>query len=97
MTVDPTVTLGNIIEMVSILGTGFYILLKQTFSVRFMQEQIKDIKQETSKITEIVTDNAVRDKEMMNMKEDIRDLKRGRGYIQAEISGEYTKSGKVKG
>ncbi len=53
------------------------------------------MQKEISKIATIVTDNAVMQQRMLNMEEDIRDIKKGRGFIRDEVSGEYTRFGKI--
>lgn len=93
--IDYTISIGNLLTIGSILGGGFYILIKQSITHTLMEKQLDTMQKEISKIADIVTDNAVMQQRMLNIEEDIRDIKKGRGFIQNEISGEYSRFGKI--
>jgi len=91
--IDYTITVGNIIEIGAIVGGGFLVLVTMRNTVSNLKEDVVDMKAELRKLGEVVTTIAVTSTRLDNVEQDIRDLKHGRGFIQARaddgINGEY--------
>lgn len=94
--IDYTITMGNIIEITTIAGGGLILLIKQNGVIGNMKDAIKGIQAEVAKIGILMTNNAVLQQRVLNVEEDVRDLKRGKGYISKDIDGEYSRHGKIK-
>lgn len=95
MIVEQTITVGNIIEVTSILGGGLFLLIRNNFVLGFMKNELATMQKEIMKITTIITANAVLEQRVLNAEEDIRDLRRGKGFIADATNGEYSRHGKV--
>ncbi len=93
--IDYSITIGNILQILTLAGGGIYVLVRQTVMFKVMETELETMQKEISKIAIIVTDNAVMQQRMLNIEEDIRDIKKGRGFINNEVSGEYGRFGKV--
>lgn len=93
--IDYSITIGNILQIVAIAGGGVYVLVRQAIMFGLMEKELATMQTEISKIAKIVTDNAVMQQRILNIEEDIRDIKKGRGFIREEISGEYSRFSKI--
>lgn len=93
--IESTITVGNIIEAVSIITGVIIVLVRQSVTLESMRKELVAMEKEIEKIAIIIVDNAVTQQRLLNVEEDIRDLRKGRGYIAEEIAGEYTQHGKL--
>jgi hypothetical protein len=93
MVVDYTITIGNLIEIASIVGGGVLVLITLRNTVTNLQTDVGDMKKEIKKVGDVLVQMAVTSTRLDNVEQDIRDLKHGRGFIQARkvvgIDGEY--------
>jgi hypothetical protein len=86
MIVDYTITIGNIIEIASIVGGGL-ISLKNT--VGNLKEDVAAMHTEIKQIGKVLIQMAVTNTRLDNVEQEIRDLKHGRGFIRDAIEREY--------
>lgn len=98
ITIDYTVTLGNIGEAVSVLLGGVVVLLTMRSDIGSLKKsdeirgkQFDGIQTELKKIGELLTNQAVFDTRLAAAEQDIRDMQRGRGFVQGDrgIDHEY--------
>lgn len=89
MVVDYTITVGNIIEISTIVGGGLLALLTLRNTVNNLKTDMTDMKVEIKKVGEVLVKMAVTQTRLDNVEQDIRDLKHGRGFIQGTANGEY--------
>lgn len=91
MIVDYTITVGNLIEIGSIIGGGLLVLVTLRSTVANLQTDVGDMKKEIKKVGDVLVQMAVTNTRLDNVEQDIRDLQHGRGYVQARagINGEY--------
>ena len=87
--IDYSITVGNIIEIGSILGGGFTVLLSLRNTVGNLKNDMIDMKTEIKKISEVLIQMATTNLRLSNVEQDIREIKHGRGFIQGEANGEY--------
>lgn len=91
--IDYTITIGNIIEIGSIIGGGLLVLVTLRNTVNNLKNDMTDMKTEIKKVGDVLVTLAVTSKRLDNVEEDIRDLKHGRGFITARneggLNGEY--------
>lgn len=99
MIFDATVTFGNILEILVIAGGGLIALgsMKATVSEmrqeqKLMKSDFADMKNEIKKVGDVLVKIAVTDQRLLNVEQDIREIKHGRGFIQEEIKGEYPRT-----
>ena len=93
MIVDQTITVGNIIEIASIIGGGLLVLITLRNTVNNLKNDMTDMKAEIKKVGDVLVTLAVTSKRLDHVEDDIRELKHGRGFITARsdagINGEY--------
>lgn len=100
--IDYTITIGNIVEIGTIVGGGLYILVRQHGIIGFlsrevadMQNELKEIQTEIKTLTAVVTNTKLLEQRLDRAEEEIRLLRMGKGFIATEVSGEYSRFGKV--
>jgi flagellar motor component MotA len=88
---DATITVGNIIEILTIAGGGIGALIAVKNSVstlgadlRNMKDDFTDMKAEIKKVGEVLIKMAVTDQRLLNVEQDIRELKHGDGFIRKD-------------
>lgn len=89
-----TVTAGNVIEVLSILGGGFVVLLTMRSDISALKQadedqgqQIVGIQSEIKKLGEILTAQARQDQRLLHLEQDVRDMRRGVGFITGDRPG----------
>lgn len=89
MAIDYTITIGNMIEILSILGGGFMVMVKLNNNVVSLKSDVSAIQAEISKLGEVlikmaVTDTrvAAADIRIANLERDLRELRHGDGFIK---------------
>lgn len=98
--IDPTVTLGNLIEIASIIGGGLLVLIRLNNNVVSLKTDVGSMQTEIKKLGEILIDQANIRGEIQGLatrlstaESDIRDLRKGDGFIVPNrrhgINGEY--------
>ena len=95
MIIDQTITIGNIVEAIGFIGSVGVIIIRQSANSGFMRKEIKEMKDELKELANVIIAMAVTTNRLTNVEEDIRDLRRGKGYIQSDVNGEYNQRGKV--
>lgn len=90
--IDPTITLGNVIEIASIVGGGLLVLVKLNNTVAVLKNDVAGMKLEIQKMAEVLTNQAVINTRMAAVEQDIRELRHGDGFVQGRrgIDREYT-------
>lgn len=103
MNIDFTITVGNIIEIMTIAGGGLLVVLRMggdlrnmKYDMTHMKSQVQTLSGAFDKLGTILTKVAVQDTRLTGLEEDKRRLERrldefahGRGFIQSEIKGEW--------
>lgn len=98
--IDPTITVGNIIEITVLciggavtIGGGLVALGSFRKSVENLTKDMTDMKTEIKEVGKALVTLAVTTTRLDNVEQDIRDMKRGQGFIVARsdggINGEY--------
>ena len=89
--IEQTITIGNIIEIGSILAGGFTVFLTLRSTVANLKEQVGEMQTEIKKLADVITKMAVTDLRLTNVEQDIRELRHGRGWVQGPhgIDREY--------
>lgn len=67
-----------------------------TATLEALTKQITELQSEIKKIGEVLINQADQNRRIIHLEEDLRDLRKGRGWVQNDIDGEYTRHGKVK-
>jgi hypothetical protein len=98
MVVDYTITIGNLIEIGSIVGGGLLVLVTLRNTVTGLKEDVASIQSELRDMAGILTKMAVAETRIDNadtriarIESDIRDLRKGVGWVKGHhgVDGEY--------
>lgn len=90
--IDLNIRLGDILVIASLLGTGVVYAFKSgrfAESIVNMQKEIVALKELASAITSVLTTVAVQKKEIEFIREELRELKHGDGWVQKPITREF--------
>jgi hypothetical protein len=93
MTVDYTITVGNIIEIASIVIGGLYALATIKSNVGLLKVEVSEMQSEIRKISEVLINQADQNRRIIHLEEDVRELRHGRGFVQGPrgVDHEYGK------
>ncbi len=91
LTIDYTITVGNIIEIGTIAGGGIWVLIKLNNSVAVLKGDVDKMQKEIIKIGDVLTQLAVTKNRLDNIETDIRELRHGDGFVKGPrgIDREY--------
>lgn len=100
MVIDTTISIGNIAEIVSIIGGGFLVLIRMGGDIRVMKVDMAHMKSTISTLTlafervsNTLTQVAVQDARLIGLEKRVDELAHGRGYVisrkENNINGEY--------
>ncbi len=88
---DATITIGNLLEIVAILGGGFLVVVRMGGDIRVMKVDMAHLKETVTTLTAafdrlgtILTQVAVQDARLVAMEKRIDDLAHGRGFVRPE-------------
>lgn len=96
--IEQTITIGNIIEIISILAGGITVFVTLRNTVTHIKDDVAEVQVEIKKLGQILIDQAgIRvelrglDKRVSASEQDIRELRHGRGFVQGErgVDREY--------
>ena len=76
--IDPKITLGNVIEICSIVGGGLLVLIRLNNTVVTLKVDVQIMQDEIKKIGEVLTKLAVTENRLANIEDDIRELRKHR-------------------
>ena len=80
--IDATITIGNIIEISVIAAGGLITIVTLKNKIYGITSDIVDMKQELRKVGEVLIKMAITDQRVTNLEKDLRDLRRGDGFIR---------------
>lgn len=93
MVIDYTISIGNLIEIVSIIGGGLMVLITMRGDVNNMKEEIAAIQREIKTIGDVLITQAGQDQRILHLEESVRELRHGQGFIRGKfnrsVDGEY--------
>lgn len=84
ITIDYTISAGNIIEIGSILIGGLYALATIKSNVGLLKTEVGEMQNEIKKITDILINQADQNRRIIHLEDDLRELRHGRGFVQGQ-------------
>jgi len=82
MMIDYTITVGNIVEIGSIVVGGLYALATIKSNVGLLKTEVSEMQSEIKKISEVLINQADQNRRIIHLEEDVRELRHGRGFVQ---------------
>jgi hypothetical protein len=94
MVIDYTITIGNLVEIASIIGGGLMVMITLRGDVANIKAEMGGIQLEVKKIGDVLITQADQNRRILHLEEDFRELRHGHGFVQtrrgvAGIDGEY--------
>ena len=95
--IDWNIRIGDILVIGSLIGTAFIFAYKTgafTESVNAMKKEMEKLSEITKTISDVLTTVAVQKREIEFIREELKELKHGRGFVQGErggVNGEWPK------
>lgn len=98
MLIEQTITVGNIIEIISILVGGMTVFVTLRNTVANIKDDVQNMQIEIKKLGEILIAQAdirgeikVIESRVVATEQDIRELRHGRGFVKGPhgVDGEY--------
>jgi len=86
--IDYSISLGTIVEVGSIVAGGFIALGVLRQAVKDMKEEIKEMEVQIRGFAQALVTLAVQTNRLDNLEREVRDLRRGRGFITERPVGE---------
>lgn len=89
--IDFSINLSAVIQTLAIIGGGLIVYGGLQRTVKRMEQEIIEIKKDQKDIAKALSQIAVQDTRLTRVEEDIRDLRRGIGFIKGPggIDKEY--------
>lgn len=89
--VDYSITVGNMIEIGSILVGGLFALATIKSNVNSIKIEVSEMQTEIKKIGDVLINQADQNRRIIHLEEDVRELRHGRGFVQGPrgIDREY--------
>jgi hypothetical protein len=89
--IDYTITLGNMVEIGSIVIGGLYALATIKSNVGMLKTEVGEMQVEIKKISDVLINQADQNRRIIHLEEDVRELRHGRGFVQGHngIDREY--------
>jgi hypothetical protein len=82
MVIDYTITIGNLVEITSIIGGGLMVMITLRSDVANIKAEVGGIQLEVKKIGEVLITQADQNRRILHLEEDYRELRHGHGFIQ---------------
>ena len=86
MVIDYTITIGNLVEIASIIGGGLMVMITLRSDVANIKAEVGGIQLEVKKIGEVLITQADQNRRILHLEEDFRELRHGHGFIQSRGS-----------
>lgn len=81
MVIEWTISISTIIQTIVILGGGLIVLGEMRRTLVDVELEMKNMKEDLKEIGKAVMQIAVQNQRLDRVEEDIRDLRKGRGFI----------------
>lgn len=95
--IDATITVGNLIEITTILLGGIVVFLSLKNTVGQLGCDVVELKADIKALNKVVISMAVADQRITVAEQDIRELRHGRGFVRESIEREWPGLARVTG
>lgn len=84
ISIDYSITVGNMVEIGSIIIGGLYALATIKSNVGLLKTEVGEMQVEIKKISDVLINQADQNRRIIHLEEDVRELRHGRGFVQGE-------------
>jgi hypothetical protein len=81
MVIDYTITIGNLVEIASIMGGGLMVMITLRGDVANIKVEMAGMQVELKKMTDIMIAQADQNRRILHLEEDFRELRHGHGFV----------------
>jgi hypothetical protein len=92
MVVDYSITIGNLVEIASIIGGGLMVMITLRGDVANIKAEVGGIQLEIRKINDVLITQADQNRRILHLEEDFRELRHSVGSM-AQAAGRRRDSG----
>lgn len=103
MSFNPTIDVGDIIKFVCVLATSLWFISKMSGRLDLVTAEIKSLKEiiagqseQLAEFSKAIIQLARQDERLDAIDRRVEDLRRGQGFIERDVDGEYMRTGKVR-
>ncbi len=82
MVLEYSITIGNVIEICSIVVGGLYALATIKSNVGLLKTEVGEMQIEIKKISDVLINQADQNRRIIHLEEDVRELRHGHGWVQ---------------
>lgn len=103
MSFNPTIDIGDLIKFAGLLAAGLWFISKMSGRLDLVTAEIKALKDivagqsaQLAEFAKAIIDIARQDERLDAIDRRVEDLRRGQGFIERDVDGEYMRSGKIR-
>ena len=96
MSFSPTIDIGDVIKFVAMLGSALWFISRMSGRLDLVTSEIKALKdiiavqaEQLSEFAKALIQIARQDERLNGLDRTLEELRRGRGWIQPDLDGEY--------
>ena len=89
MSINYALDIGDLIKVLVYVGAGLWFIRGMQGRIDMLAKEIKSLQETTGKIAQVLIDLARQDERLNAIDRRVEDLRRGRGFIQRAVDGEY--------
>lgn len=89
ITVDYTITFGNMVEIASIMIGGLYALATIKSNVGLLKTEVGEMQVEIKKISDVLINQADQNRRIIHLEEDVREMRHGHGFVKGPRGVEH--------
>lgn len=103
MSFNPTIDIADVIKFVAMLAAALWFISKMSGRLDLVTAEIKSLKDiiagqsaQLAEFAKAIIQIARQDERLDAIDRRVEDLRRGQGFIERDVDGEYMRSGKVR-
>ncbi|MCC7047215.1 MAG: hypothetical protein IT562_10920 [Alphaproteobacteria bacterium] len=87
MTVDWSISIGSIVQIIVMAFGGLTVLIAIRFDVARLKGDVVDMKAEIKKVGEVLVAMAVQGEQISTLQKQVDELRHGRGFVMEDFAG----------
>lgn len=87
MTVDWSISIGSIVQIIVMAFGGLTVLIAIRFDVARLKGDVVDMKAEIKKVGDVLVAMAVQGEQIATLQKQVDELRHGRGFVMEDFAG----------